>query len=271
VIPPYITTSWDIAHKITPYLPEFSGLGNQTKKRDNVAKKVFAKAYKIVVGTSVGKDELMNVYGINPERLLVNPLPQEAIPEKINRQRTTSTIIYPANFWPHKNHAILIKAIKLLVDQSDINVNLILTGSDRGAYGSLKSLVENLSLDDHVDFRGFVTTDELHNLYASSSLLVFPTLIGPDNLPPLEALARGCQITVSDIPGAREQFGKFSTYFDPYDVRSVAGAIQEALKKDSSSFSDEEIYSFLDDRNPKKYVDLVIKEIEKLSHLTEFN
>ena len=266
---PYVTTSWDIAHKITPYLPDFSIDGNQIEKRDKVAKAVFSRAYKIVVGTNRGKDELEKVYGVNPERLLINPLPTKAVFNGINSSRIKGRVIYPANFWPHKNHLILIKAIKKLVDEGDSHIKLILTGSDTGSFKKIKSLVSTLSLQDYVSFLGFISSSELQDIYSSSSLLVFPSLIGPDNLPPLEALANGCKITVSDIPGAREQFGKFSTYFDPYDVNSVADSIKKALSSEQSSFRAEELETFIASKNPQKYVESVIKEIEKLSNLVE--
>jgi glycosyltransferase involved in cell wall biosynthesis len=266
---PYITTSWDIAHRITPYLPEFSKNLNEVRNREKVAASVFAGAYKVVVGTNRGKNELESIYGLTEERLLVNPFPQVVKFESTNIARRVNRIIYPANFWPHKNHIVLIKAINLLRDSKALNVELVLTGSDSGSLGQIKTLIENMSLSDNVDLRGFVSVNELSELYSSSSLLVFPTLIGPDNLPPLEALAHGCKVTVSDIPGAREQFGAFATYFDPYDVNSVAEAVEKGLTDQSVLFSKEDLEAFLNALNPQGYVDSVVHEIEKLTHLTE--
>ena len=266
---PYITTSWDVSHRINPYLPEFSSNREEMRKRDRVAVKVFSRAYKVLVGTNRGKYEIECLYGVTLERLLVNPFPQAAKLDSTHLPRLENTILYPANFWPHKNHLILIKALKLLLESTDLDIKLIFTGSDRGTLGTIKSLVEKMSLQNNVDFRGFVSESELNKLYSSASLVVFPTLMGPDNLPPLEALARGCRITVSDIPGAREQFERFATYFDPYDVNSVAESMKNGLEKDSEVFSQEHLKIFLAERDPQKYVNLVANQFEKLNHLTE--
>lgn len=266
---PYLTTSWDIAHKITPYFPEVSSAGAQNEKRDKVCKSTFSGAFRIVVGTNRGKQEIIDAYGVNAERLLVNPFPVDMLSLSSSVSRSPNQIIYPANFWPHKNHLILIKALKLLSNRSDLKFKLVLTGTDKGSLGAVKSLVTSLGLQDFVEFSGFISKLELDDLYSRSNLLVFPSLIGPDNLPPLEALAKGCKIAVSDIPGAREQFGNFATYFDPHNVQDLANAIQHNLEDDSYALNFLELGDFLQARSVERYVEIVVKEIEKLDHIID--
>ena len=267
---PYVTTSWDISHKITPYFPEVCQNGIELKRREKVSLSVFQRAYRIIVGTKTGREELSIAYGINPERVIVCPFPIVFQPQSTILPEREYRILYPANFWPHKNHVALIMALKILVARSDLRLKLILTGADKGSLNALKSLVEKLSLQDYVEFPGFVTKGELHSLYARSSLLVFPSLIGPDNLPPIEALSFGCKVAVSDIPGAKEQFGKFSAYFDPYNIDEIADVIQSSLENHFEDFTKEELGIFLSERSPGQYIDLVFRELEKLRHLVEY-
>lgn len=266
---PYLTTSWDISHRITPYFPELSSASAQREKRDKICASTFSGAFRIIVGTNRGKQEIIEAYGVNPERLLVNPLPVGTPNLSPLVPRNSTQIIYPANFWPHKNHVILIQALKLLNHRSKLKIKLILTGSDKGSLEIIKSLVASLGLQDYVEFPGFISKSELDDLYSISSLLVFPSLIGPDNLPPLEALAQGCKIAVSDIPGAREQFGKFATYFDPYDVHDLADAIQYNLEDESCALNLVELSDFLEVRSAEHYVGTVVKEIEKLDYIID--
>ena len=267
---PYLTTSWDISHKITPYFPEVSSSGAQFAKREKVCKSVFSGAFRIVVGTSRGAQEIIAAYGVNQERLMINPLPVDfpRLPSSISRDPTQ--IIYPANFWPHKNHVILIEALKLLKERSTLNINLVLTGSDKGALRAVKALVAGFGLQNSVHFLGFVSKPELEKLYSGSALLVFPSLIGPDNLPPLEALTLGCKIAVSDIPGAREQFGNFAAYFDPYSVKDLADTIEQNLIDDSHALNFDELSVFLEDKSVDHYVERVLEEVEKLKHIIDF-
>jgi glycosyltransferase involved in cell wall biosynthesis len=267
---PYVTTSWDILHKISPYFPEISQNGVELKRREKVSLSVFQRAYRIIVGTKTGREQLSIAYGINPERVLVCPFPTVFQPQTTIFPEGEYRILYPANFWPHKNHVALIKALKILVARSDLRLKLILTGADKGSLNALKSLVEKLSLQDYVEFPGFVSKGELHRLYASSSLLVFPSLVGPDNLPPIEALAFGCKVAVSDIPGAKEQFEKFSAYFDPYNIDEIADVIQSSLENHVEDFTKEELAIFLSERSPSQYINSVICELDKIRHLVEF-
>jgi glycosyltransferase involved in cell wall biosynthesis len=266
---PYLTTSWDIAHRITPYFPEVSSKRGQMLKRERICASVFSGAFRIIVGTERGKQEITTAYGVNPERITVNPLPVDAYHLLPSTNRNSTQIIYPANFWPHKNHLLLIKALSKLNNRSDLKVNLVLTGSDKGTLSAVKSLVADLELQDFVQFFGFVSESELVNLYLSSSLLVFPSLIGPDNLPPLEALSFGCKVAVSDIPGAREQFGKFATYFNPQCAEDLADKIEQGLCNDASALNSTELKSFLENRSTDRYVEIVLEEIEKLNHIID--
>jgi glycosyltransferase involved in cell wall biosynthesis len=147
---------------------------------------------------------------------------------------------------------------------------LVLTGSDKGSLKAIMTLVTSLGLQNFVDFPGFVSKLELEKLYSSSGLLVFPSLIGPDNLPPLEALSFGCKIAVADIPGAREQFGRFASYFNPYSAHDLADVIEKNLMSDSYALNFVELGRFLEERSSDQYLRLVVEEIEKLNHIIDF-
>ncbi len=266
---PYLTTSWDISHRITPYFPEISFKESQIDQREKICTSVFSGAFRIIVGTDRGKQEIITAYGVNPERLIINPLPVDIRHPNPSISRSLTQIIYPANFWPHKNHLLLIKALSILNLRSDSKISLVLTGSDKGSFNAVKSLVVDLELQDSVHFLGFVPKTDLENLYLSSNLLVYPSLIGPDNLPPLEALSFGCKTVVADIPGAREQFGEFATYFNPHCVEDLVDKIEQSLQINSNSLNSTKLNSFLEGRSADRYIEIVLEEIEKLNHIID--
>lgn len=267
---PFFSTSWDIAHKITPYFPEVSKKGRRLKKRDEVASKIFSRAMRIIVGTEVGKREIELAYGVNSERIIVNPLPVKISSMQNLTQFNSFKLIYPANFWAHKNHAVLIKALRIVIDRTGMPWQLFLSGSDRGSKEMISNLVRELGLENSVKFVGFLSEIDLNDLYKQCNLLIFPSLIGPDNLPPLEALSFGCKIAVADIPGAREQFGRFATYFDPYNVLEIASAIELSITENSSSFNQREIQDFLMLRDCDNYINLILKEFDKFEHIMKY-
>lgn len=267
---PFFTTSWDIAHKITPYFSEVSDNGKLLKKRDKVASEVFSRAMRIIVGTEVGKREIELAYGVNSERIIVNPLPVKKVSVQSLKLNDSLKLIYPANFWAHKNHAVLIEALRMVIDRTGMQLQLFLSGSNRGSQEMISNLVKKLELENSVNFVGFLSEIDLNELYKECSLLVFPSLIGPDNLPPLEALTFGCKIAVADIPGAREQFGEFATYFDPYDVFDIVRAIEFSITENDSSFNLGELNNFLKLRDCDGYINLILKEFDKFEHIMKY-
>lgn len=267
---PFFTTSWDIAHKITPYFSEVSDNGKLLKKRDKVASEVFSRAMRIIVGTEIGKREIELAYGVNSERIIVNPLPVKKVSVQNAKLNNSLKLIYPANFWAHKNHAVLIEALRMVIDRTGMQLQLFLSGSNRGSQEMISNLVKKLELENSVIFVGFLSEIDLNELYKECSLLVFPSLIGPDNLPPLEALTFGCKIAVADIPGAREQFGEFATYFDPYNVLDIVRAIELSITENDSSFNLGELKDFLALRDCDRYINFILKEFDKFEHVMKY-
>ena len=56
--------------------------------------------------------------------------------------------------------------------------------------------------------------------------LAYPSLYEGFGLPPLEAMATGTPVVVSDIPATREVCGDGAIYADPTDCHSFASAIK---------------------------------------------
>jgi glycosyltransferase involved in cell wall biosynthesis len=127
-------------------------------------------------------------------------------------------VLYPANRWPHKNHERLFAAVALLRRERP-GVRLVLTGQGH----------ERAQLPDGVESRGHVSLDELVELYRSASCLVFPSLYEGFGLPPLEAMACGCPVAVSNATSLPEVCGDAAEYFDPFSPEDMATAIFRAL------------------------------------------
>lgn len=108
-------------------------------------------------------------------------------------------LLYPAQFWPHKNHINLLRALRILRYQHDLDLSLVLTGSDTGNLAHVMKQAVELGLSGQVFFSGFVPRDDLNALYRASIALVFPSYFGPDNFPPLEAFALGVPVVAANV------------------------------------------------------------------------
>ena len=230
---PYMINVWDLAHRTYPYFPEVSISGWKWEDREKHYSQFLPRAACILTGTNAGKEEIVNYYRV-PEHLvkvipfptpsfalnagLVSPFasPEEKpdLPEKY--------LFYPAQFWPHKNHIGLLLALKILNTDYNLGFKLILTGSDTGNLSYIKEKIKDLNLEKDVQILGFVKTEDLVALYRNAFALLYPTFLGPDNLPPLEAFALGCPVIASNVSGAKEQLDEAALLFDPQKPEEIA-------------------------------------------------
>jgi glycosyltransferase involved in cell wall biosynthesis len=238
---PQITTIWDLQHKLQPYFPEINGAGG-LDVRERFYKKMLKNAVFVITGTETGKAEIERFYQIPSERIKVIPFftPQLTSSAALNNQDRTNKynlpsryLFYPAQFWSHKNHIGLLLAIKYLKDKYNLEFSLVLVGADKGNESYVREMIEKLDLSAQVHLLGFVPLEDMASLYRNAFALIFVTFFGPDNFPPLEAMALGCPVIASNVSGAKEQLGSSALLVDPRQLVEIAGAIKSLFEDDT--------------------------------------
>lgn len=272
---PYIATVWDIQHRTHPWFPEVSANG-EWNRREAFYSTYLKRASSVITGTKVGAEELSRFYQIEWERILILPHPTPEFAREKNElseiEGTGSDLIlgskfflYPAQFWPHKNHINLIKGFKKFLLDSGLEYKLVLVGSDKGNRGYVQEVVKKLEMADDVVFLGFVDRQRLLKLYKSATALVYASFSGPENLPPLEAFALSCPVCNSDFPGAREQLKDAAIYFDPMNTDSIASELQRIVQDERLRailvFKGYEIASSW---KSKDYLEMVVQHINRI-------
>ncbi len=194
------------------------------------------RAAAVITGTEAGKAEIEYFYQVPKERIKILPHPTPAFALNASADDGKQVLIkysipenylfYPAQFWPHKNHAGLLQAVRLLRDKYQLVFPVVFVGSDKGNQSYIRQRVAELGLSAQVHFLGFVPQEDLISLYRKAFALTYLTFFGPENLPPLEAFALGCPVVASQVPGAQEQFGNAALLVDPKDPEQIALAIK---------------------------------------------
>ena len=209
--------------------------GGQWELRHYYFSRYIPKATRVIVPNSAGRDQVERYWRIEPDRFLLlgHPTPEFALEagalpapprDVLDRHGIGERyLLYPAQFWAHKNHATLFDALALLD-----GFELVLVGSDKGQLEHHRRLAREAGVGDRVHFLGFVPTEELIALYRHAHALTYLSLFGPENLPPLEAMALGCPVVAADVPGAREQMGDAALFVPPFDAAAVADAVRRA-------------------------------------------
>ncbi|MEL7638498.1 MAG: glycosyltransferase [Solidesulfovibrio sp.] len=138
--------------------------------------------------------------------------------------------LYPANFWPHKNHRMLLTAFGMLCQaRPGETVRLVLTGADTGLRRELGEAVAGLGLAERVTFAGYVSDADLSALLTGAKALVFPSLFEGFGMPLVEAMHVGTPIVCSDVTSLPEVGGEAALYFDPRRPGDMAEALARLL------------------------------------------
>jgi glycosyltransferase involved in cell wall biosynthesis len=231
---PYVYTLWDLQHVLQPWFPEVSKNGTW-ELRESGFRQTILRATRVIVPNAQGEAELLRSFPIGAERILrlAHPTPEFALQKHPDASADTLRkyglarpyLLYPAQFWPHKNHATLLEAVAAL-QREGLVFSLAFAGSDNGNESYVRALAKRMGLDNQVHFLGFVPTPDLVGLYQGAFALTYVTYFGPENLPPLEAFGLGCPVIASNVPGAEEQLGDAALLVEPTDAIGLATAIK---------------------------------------------
>jgi glycosyltransferase involved in cell wall biosynthesis len=226
---PTVTTVYDVQHHD---LPQFFSRAERAFRR--WAYDSAARAADVVVTTSeYSRERLVELASVPPERV-------EAVPLGIDHDRFNPErgeidealalrlalperyLVYPANLWPHKNHARLIDA---LAAAGDRDLHLVLTGADYGRGGAIAERARGAGVGARVRHLGYLEPEEMPALLRGATAMVFPSLYEGFGAPPLEAMACGCPVASSLVGSLGETVGDAALGLDPGSAESIAQAI----------------------------------------------
>ena len=232
---PYILVNWDLAHKTTFPFPETAMFGNWESREKKISENL-NKALLVCCESERGKEEIIENYKLFRNKVMILPLfPGKIVLKEITGKKPEfikeeEFFIYPAQFWAHKNHFNLVIAFQQLLKSSPNKAyKLILTGSDQGNHSYIKMLVSTLQLQSNIIIPGFIEDGALKWLYKHAIGLVFPSFLGPTNMPLLEALLLNCNIACSNLHGHKEMLGDEAFYFEPEEPTSIKEAMEQLI------------------------------------------
>lgn len=150
-------------------------------------------------------------------------------------------IISPNQFWAHKNHIIILKAVRLLKQKGKL-VTVVFTGKEYDYrnpdyFETLQYFVEQNDLVQQVRFLGFI--DRLHQLclMKQAKAIIQPSLFEGWSSVIEDAKCLNKQVFASDLPVHQEQLGEYGKYFDPSDEEFLACLIEQTLNGETISIN----------------------------------
>jgi glycosyltransferase involved in cell wall biosynthesis len=197
--------------------------------------RLIRKVRAVITVSQFSKERIVRLTGVEPAsvHVIYNGVdlrfhPVE--PDKVRQIRTdldleNPYILFVGSLEPRKNLKTLLEAWRL--------------GSFDGAtlavVGASSQLFQKLQFDSipkGVRLLGPVEDDRLPALYSGAAGFVYTSIYEGFGLPPLEALACGCPVAVSDIPALREVCGEAAVYFDPFSPKEISCRLEWLLQLD---------------------------------------
>lgn len=195
---------------------------------------VIRESRKIIAVSEATKRDLMSILRVPEGKIVVIPegvadryFPQTLdIVEAVNRRYKTGDnyLFTLSTVEPRKNQAALIKAYEI-VRKTYPDLKLVIAGRVRQD--------GNLTPTEGVITPGYVPEADLPALFTGCLAFVFPSLYEGFGLPPLEAMACGAPVAVSDISSLPEVVGAAGVLFDPESVPDIAAGIIKAIQNRS--------------------------------------
>lgn len=159
-------------------------------------------------------------------RRITDPILLEAVRHKYDLK--SPLVLGVGTLEPRKNHLGLIKAFHRAASSSNKHARpamLAIAGGEGWMYDETRQAVADLNLEKKVRFLGRVSDLDLMLLYSLADVFVFPSFYEGFGVPPLEAMACGAPVIVSNISSLPEVVGDAALLVDPHDTGAMAQAI----------------------------------------------
>lgn len=192
------------------------------------------KIQHILTVSNAVKGQLISVFGLADNKISVV---YNAVSDNFNptqniqlKRETGKNILMVGASWPHKNaHEFIDNYFKF-----DKDLRLTIVSGETNYRSELEKMVAQLNITDRVNFLSNLTDSELKDIYERSDVLVYPSKDEGFGIPPIEAMAHGLPVIVSDIPVFREILSSSALYVSPesYDSWKEAFDILNSNRDD---------------------------------------
>ena len=236
---PVVTTIHDVTPVVSPSFGSVPNLLERIRLR-NAAK----YSLKCVTDSQCSKKDLVEIYGIPPEKVTVVYLGYDQDifnTSKIGADRQQQLfarygirppyIFHHGVVQPRKNLLRLIQACRILwKNQTGSDFQLVLAGPHGWKCQPILEAAAEVSVQGKVILTGALPDEDLASLLKGSTLCVIPSLYEGFCLPMVEAMACGTPTIASNKSCLPEVSGGVLRYFDPYSIEEMASTIAAALE-----------------------------------------
>lgn len=200
------------------------------------------RADRIIFISDYMKDCAANLYNFPKDRLRTIHLgfdseifrvyeKEEALEVRNKYTLPESFILVVGSVEPRKNLMNLLHAYLRLDENIRSDFKIVLVGFKGWNNREIMELLGKMKED--VVYLGYVPDSDLGKLYNIATAFVYPSLYEGFGLPPLEAMACGCPVVVSNVTSLPEVCGDAAYYVNPNDAESIAEGLYKMVTEES--------------------------------------
>ena len=198
-------------------------------------------ASRIITGSEFSRDSILRAYKVDPEKVVVvsdaaspffRAVSREAAIRKVRDAHGINGpfVLSVGDLQPRKNHIGLIRAFADLIRSSaQLPHRLVLAGQDTWFGPKVREAARNSGVEDRISFLGFVSDDQLLQLYNACDCFAFPSYYEGFGIPILEAMACGRAVVCSNTSSIPEVADGAGLLFDPYRTEEITRAMRDVL------------------------------------------
>ncbi|MDY0122978.1 glycosyltransferase family 1 protein [Sulfurimonas sp.] len=234
------------------------------------------KADHIITGSNFTKQEIIDYMQMPQDKIsviyhgvnhgLYKLYPQNELQEtKAKFSLPKKFLLFVGSIEPRKNLLTLLKAYNLLANDEKGELPLILVGFKGWENQEIMQEIEKNR--DFIRYLGFVSDSELAHIYNLAAVFIYPSLYEGFGLPPLEAMACGTPVIVSDVASLPEVCGDAAFYVEPTDSIDIKNKIlaiakDEKLREELSQKSKAQAALFSWDKAAQEHLKVIESLLE---------
>lgn len=232
-LPPKIECSVATIHDLSVFhWPQFHPAGRVKLLQKELISTV-ERANVLITDSHFTKDEVVNFFGLEQDKVVVAPLACNADFHQRNENEVQfvlnkynlmwkSYFLYTGTIEPRKNILTLLKAYDCLSAVEKQNFPLVISGFNGWDNEDLFRLFRKGQSEGWLKYLGFVPENDLPALYSAANSFVFPSIYEGFGLPVLEAMASGTPVICSNVSSLPEVVGDAALAHDPQDVDNLS-------------------------------------------------
>lgn len=176
-------------------------------------------------------------------------------------------ILYVGSRYKYKNFNLFIQSVSDLLKRN----NLKLRCSGEKFSTEEEALIKQLGLKEYIENVGYVSNNELNQLYQGAKCFIYPSLYEGFGIPILEAFQNKCPVCLSNTSCFPEIAQQAACYFDPQDKISICQAVEkiledDELREDLIKKGTDRLHFFSWEKAAKQTLDIYMKTINEFKH-----